>query len=134
MQQVRRSPLLDSFNFLLSFHSTLNNLHRLKFPKRALEADILDKEAKEMERNLKILQERMQQQNIEDESIPKFGGSRWKSARPDKGSVTSYAKSVQDKHRKKSNGDDPALLKSHSMPRLAPQKEKAPVDFRSKGK
>lgn len=86
-----------------------------------------------MERNLKNLQERMQQQSIEDESIPKFGGSRWKSARPDKGSVTSYAKSVQDKHRKKSNGEDPALLKTQSAPRLVPQKEKPPVDFRSKG-
>jgi hypothetical protein len=86
-----------------------------------------------MERNLKSLQERMQQQSLEDESIPKFGGSRWKSARPDKGSVTSYAKSVQDKHRKKSNGEDPALLKTQSAPRLVPQKEKAPIDFRSKG-
>ena len=73
----------------------------------------------------------MLQQNIEDEATPKYGGSRWKSARPDKGSVTSYAKDIQEKHRRKI--EDPAL-KSQSAPRSASQKEKVPLDFRSKGK
>ena len=99
---------------------------------RLSEVDILDIEAREMERNLKNLQERMLQQNIEDEATPKYGGSRWKSARPDKGSVTSYAKDIQEKHRKKSSTEDPGL-KTHLAPRLTSQKEKIPLDFRSKG-
>ena len=99
---------------------------------RISEVDMLDREAKEMERNLKNLQERMLQQNIEDEATPKYGGSRWKSARPDKGSVTSYAKDIQEKHRKKSDTEDPGL-KSHLAPRLTSQKDKVPLDFRSKG-
>ena len=99
---------------------------------RLSQVDILDIEAKEMERNLKNLQERMLQQNIDDEATPKYGGSRWKSARPDKGSVTSYAKDIQEKHRKKSSTEDPGL-KSHIAPRLTSQKEKVPLDFRSKG-
>jgi hypothetical protein len=110
----------SSDNILTSFH-------------RVSEVNMLDREAKEMERNLKNLQERMLQQNIEDEATPKYGGSRWKSARPDKGSVTSYAKDIQEKHRKKSNTEDPGL-KSHLAPRLTSQKEKVPLDFRSKGR
>ena len=94
---------------------------------------MLDKEAKEMEKNLKNLQARMQQQCIEDEAVPKFGGSRWKSARSDKGTFKSYAKDVQDKHRKKSNEEYPAQI-SHSVPLLATQKEVYSADFRGKGR
>ena len=85
-----------------------------------------------MEVRLKSLQERMLQHNLEDVATPKFGGSRWKSARPDKGSVLSYAKDVQDKHRKKNSGDDPAM-RPQPAPRAAPVKEKAFETFRNKG-
>ena len=93
---------------------------------------MLDKEAKEMERNLKNLQARMQQQSIENEAVPKFGGSRWKSARPDKGTVKSYAKDIQDKHRQKSSAEIPSQG-FQSVPQLATQKEVRPPDFRGRG-
>lgn len=101
------------------------------------EAEALDREAKEMEQRLKTLQDRMQQQQMEDEAVPKFGGSRWKSARPDKGSVLSYAKDVQEKYRKKNViGEDPIMRKNNgpSGPRTSSQKERAAVDFKNKGK
>ena len=100
---------------------------------RQCEVDMLDKEAKEMERNLKNLQARMQQQSIEDEAVPKFGGSRWKSARPEKGTVKSYAKDIQDKHRQKSSAEIPSHG-SQSAPQLATQKEVHPSDFRGRGR
>ena len=93
---------------------------------------MLDKEAKEMERNLKNLQARMQQQSIEDDAVPKFGGSRWKSARPDKGTVKSYTKDIQDKHRQKSSAEIPSQG-SHSVPQVATQKEVCPSYFRGRG-
>jgi hypothetical protein len=99
---------------------------------RQSEVDVLDKEAKEMEKNLKNLQARMQQQSIEDEAVPKFGGSRWKSARPDKGTVKSYTKDIQDKHRKKASGEYP-VQKSLSVPQLTTQKEVCSTGFRGKG-
>ena len=97
-----------------------------------MEADTLDKEANEMERRLKSLQERMQKQNEEDVATPKFGGSRWKSARPDKGSVLSYAKDVHEKHRKTNNGDDPSM-RLHDAPRSASLREKCTANFKNKG-
>lgn len=63
-----------------------------------------------------MLQERMQAQKAEDDALPKPGGSRWKSARSDKGTVLSYAKDVQDKHRKKVGYGDPALLQRTNNP------------------
>lgn len=99
---------------------------------RQCEVDMLDKEAKEMERNLKNLQARMQQQSIEDEAVPKFGGSRWKSARPDRGTVKSYTKDIQDKHRQKSSAEIPSQG-SQSAPHVATQKEIRPTDFRGRG-
>lgn len=100
---------------------------------RSSEVDNLDRESKEMEQRLKSLQERMQQQQIEDEAVPKFGGSRWKSARPDKGSVLSYQKDLQDKYRKKNIiGEDPAL-RANAGPRKTSSKESIPMDFRNKG-
>jgi hypothetical protein len=56
-----------------------------------------------------MLQERMQLQKEEDEAVPKVGGARWKSARSNKGSILSYAKDVQDKHKKKYGDGDPVL-------------------------
>ena len=74
------------------------------------EVDVLEKEAKDMEFQLKQLQSRMQQQQIEDDAVVKTGGCRWKSARPDKGSVLTYAKDVQDKYRSKYGaGEDPVF-------------------------
>jgi hypothetical protein len=55
----------------------------------------LESEAKDMEVRLQMLQLRMQQQQEDDEATPKPGGSRWGSARADKGSTTRYAKDVQ---------------------------------------
>jgi hypothetical protein len=73
------------------------------------EVEVLEREAKEMEMQLKALQSRMQQQQMEDEAVVKTGGCRWKSARPDKGTVLSYAKDVQEKYRNKyGTGEDPA--------------------------
>ena len=48
------------------------------------------------------LQDRMLQQKVEDDNIPRVGGSRWKSAREDKGTIRAYAKDVQEKHKKQS--------------------------------
>lgn len=67
------------------------------------ETDFLEREAKEMEVRLQMLQSRMQQQNLDDAALAKTGGSRWKSARTDKGSVTSYAKDVQERIKKRSS-------------------------------
>ena len=50
-----------------------------------------------MENRLKMLQDRLAKQKVEDESVPKPGGARWKSARADKGSVLSYNKDLQEK-------------------------------------
>ena len=57
----------------------------------------LERESKEMEARLQMLQLRMQQQREDDAAAPKIGGSRWKSGRMDKGSVRGYAKDVQEK-------------------------------------
>lgn len=47
-----------------------------------------------------MLQERIQQQAQEESEVKSSSGTRWKSAR-DKGSIRSYAKDVQEKHKKK---------------------------------
>eukprot|EP01006_Ploeotia_vitrea_P051382 TRINITY_DN67553_c14_g2_i3.p1 TRINITY_DN67553_c14_g2~~TRINITY_DN67553_c14_g2_i3.p1 ORF type:complete len:576 (-),score=40.09 TRINITY_DN67553_c14_g2_i3:379-2106(-) len=66
------------------------------------QTEVLEKEAKEMEIRLKNLQSRMEMQKLEDESIPKVGGARWKNAREDRGSIRSYAKDVQNRQQKSS--------------------------------
>jgi hypothetical protein len=45
---------------------------------KATEADVLEREAKEMEARLKSLQTRMAMQQQEDESIQRVAGARWK--------------------------------------------------------
>eukprot|EP01035_Chromulina_nebulosa_P017856 gene17856-23469_t len=73
---------------------------------------VLEKDAKEMEDRLKMLQERLEKQRLEDLAVPKPGGSRWNSARVDKGSVLTYNKDLQEKYKKKvesQGGGDPAL-------------------------
>lgn len=57
----------------------------------------LERESKEMEARLQMLQLRMQQQREDDAAAPKIGGSRWKSGRMDKGGVRGYARDVQEK-------------------------------------
>jgi hypothetical protein len=48
----------------------------------------LEKDAHEMEQRLKSLQERLKQQQLEDMSTPKPGGSRWTGARADEEAYT----------------------------------------------
>ena len=103
---------------------------------RMTETDSLEKEAKAMETRLRQLQERMQQQQLDDAALPKTGGARWKSARSDKSAVRSFAKDVQDRHKKLSEqhgGGDPALYKAHA-PTRRQAREVVGGDFRSKGK
>lgn len=70
----------------------------------------LESEASDMERRLLMLQERMKAQAEEDEKIPRRGGSRWGSARTDRGSVTTYNRDLQEKHKKRSS--DPGYTES----------------------
>ena len=65
--------------------------------KSAKETEKLERESKEMEARLQMLQLRMQQQKEDDEATPKIGGSRWKSGRTDKGNIRGYAKDVHEK-------------------------------------
>ena len=79
---------------------------------RVNETAILEKDAKEMEIRLQSLQTKMEQQRLEDESIPRKHGSRWSGARLDKGSATNYTKDIQEKYKKvreAQGGGDPAL-------------------------
>lgn len=64
-------------------------------------SDVLEKESTEMEARLRMLQDKIKQQQEQNDAEPKKGGSRWRSARTDKGSVTSYAKDVQEKHKQR---------------------------------
>jgi hypothetical protein len=59
------------------------------------EADLLEKQAREMEARLKGLQQKMQ----ETSTAPTTGagGNLWKNSRPEKGGVTTYAKDYQEK-------------------------------------
>jgi hypothetical protein len=65
--------------------------------------ELLEKESREMEMRLKALQEKMQTQQSTDQNMTQTGGggSRWKSARTDKGGLSSYAKDVQEKIKQK---------------------------------
>ena len=80
---------------------------------RVSETEVLEREAKDMEVRLQMLQERMQQQSLDDMAASK-GGSRWKSARPDKGSVTAYAKDVQDRIKRRATDGPPVSSSSGS--------------------
>mmetsp|Transcript_28190 Transcript_28190/g.40143 ORF Transcript_28190/g.40143 Transcript_28190/m.40143 type:complete len:589 (+) Transcript_28190:35-1801(+) len=80
------------------------------------ETSVLEKDAKEMESRLKMLQERMKLQQQEAEANTKMAGagsnSRWKSSKPEKGSIRGYAKDIQEKHKKRAEaegGGDPVL-------------------------
>lgn len=64
------------------------------------ESAMLEKEAKEMEMRLSSLQMRMKSE--ESASTTTTSGSKWGSSQAGKGSVTNYAKDIQEKHKKRS--------------------------------
>lgn len=65
---------------------------------KATESDLLEKDAREMEARLQLLQEKMRQQNEElEKNQQRNGGSKWKNAKPDKGSIRQYGTEVRDK-------------------------------------
>ena len=71
-----------------------------------------------MEARLKMLQERMQVQQLEAEATSKTGGTRWRSSKVEKGSIRAYGKDVVDKHKKRSEFEasvDPTLRISSSL-------------------
>ena len=70
---------------------------------RMTESQVLEQEAREMENRLRMLQTRMTAQAEEDAAVPRVGGSRWRGARTDKGSVTRYNQTMQERHTKRSN-------------------------------
>ena len=78
-----------------------------------------------------MLQERMKQ---EDESSPKSGNVRWKSARADKGTVRSYAKDVQEKIKRRSAESDNSSSKATSKGRRIARAEAESGNFKSKSK
>jgi hypothetical protein len=63
--------------------------------------EVLEKVSSELVGRLRMLQDKIKQQQEQAAAEPKKGGSRWRSARTDKGSVTAYAKDVQDKHKQR---------------------------------
>jgi hypothetical protein len=65
----------------------------------------LEKEAKEMEQRLKVLQERMTLQQLESESTKSSGSSKWKSSKTEKGGIRTYGKEIQEKYRKRSSAE-----------------------------
>jgi hypothetical protein len=66
-----------------------------------------------MEMRLQMLQERLKQQS-ELEGTKNTGGNRWKSAKPEKGSIRAYGKEIADKAKKKSSDYHNGTLMSKS--------------------
>lgn len=111
---------------------------------RASETSILEKDAKEMESRLKMLQERMKQQQQEAEENAKLAGagsnSRWKSSKAEKGSIRAYGKELQEKVKKRAEaqgGGDPvlraSLANSTEVFKRKPQANPPPGNYLSKG-
>jgi hypothetical protein len=105
---------------------------------RVSETDILQKDAEEMETRLRMLQERMKQQQVESaDAMSKTGGSaKWKSARVEKGSIRAYGKEVHDKAKKKSaeeGGGDPMLRTNINRRPSQPKGASADGDFTTRG-
>lgn len=89
-----------------------------------------------MKKRLQALQERMKQQQLQDEAKgATSGGNKWKSASKEKGSVTHYAKEVQERYRKRSgtHGADPMQRTGGTLPSRTMQTQQK-GGFRSKGK
>ena len=83
-----------------------------------------------MEIRLKSLQDRLQLQRLEDATLVKVGGTRWTGARADKGTISTYAKDLQDKYKKKreaEGGGDPALWAPSN------NRKSRPIDIKTKG-
>ncbi len=57
-----------------------------------------------MEARLKMLNERMKQQ-AESSVADSTQGTKWKSSRPEKGGIRNFGKEVNEKYRKKSEGE-----------------------------
>ena len=72
-----------------------------------------------MESRLLQLQEKMVAQQLESEKLQSMnGGNRWKSSRPDKGSIRAYGKEVNSNFKKKIEAkySTESLLRSSSLP------------------
>lgn len=65
------------------------------------ESDILEKEAKEMEERLKLLNSRMQNQDSSALMSSSAGGSKWGSSKVEKGGIRSFGKEVKEKTKKR---------------------------------
>ena len=98
------------------------------------EVDLLELESKEMEKRLLLLKDRIQRDEVEREKFK--GGSKWKSARKDKGSLLSYSKDVQETRNKSNNeiGYDPILKALEEQAALAQAEALAMMNKDTKGK
>jgi hypothetical protein len=67
------------------------------------ESQVLEKNAREMEMRLQLLQERMRQQNAEQSQRP-AGSTRWKGSKLEKGSVTQYGREMSEKVKQRLSG------------------------------
>ena len=87
-----------------------------------------------MEKRLSLLKDRIQRDEAEREKFK--GGSKWKSARKDKGSLLSYSKDVQEKRNKSNNeiGYDPILKALEEQAALAQAEALAMLNKDTKGK
>ena len=117
--------------------------------KKEKASEVLEKETREMELKLKMLQERMQNDAMMNKSVSKqdcVNGNKWNSSREDKGSFTSYAKDLQEKYKKQTSNIpmssilsgtiDPALKATANARRANRQQNSdsnsSAVDFRNK--
>lgn len=75
---------------------------------KSKKSELLENDAATMERKLNALRQQLVDDKIKRENVNIVGGSRWKSARADKGSVRNYAQDVLTKKQrasgKKSSG------------------------------
>ncbi len=105
------------------------------------ESTALEKEAKEMELRLQILQDRLAQQQQETEKTQKASsnGLRWKSSNPEKGTVRSYGKEVTEKFKVKTQERESARTKllfdastfNDDQPPPLPPKKVSPTNYPS---
>lgn len=74
-----------------------------------------------MEAQLQYLQDRNKQQQLESEKAPSTGSTKWKSSRPEKGSIRAYGKEVTEKHKTKTStmGTDQLLGSSTREKKLS---------------
>mmetsp|Transcript_28563 Transcript_28563/g.37396 ORF Transcript_28563/g.37396 Transcript_28563/m.37396 type:complete len:509 (-) Transcript_28563:116-1642(-) len=75
----------------------------------------LEDETVQMENKLRVLRDQMAQEQLRRDSSSKVGGSRWRSARADRGTVRNYAKDVKDGKVK--------VPKKKKQPQTAPPKQ-----------